>query len=283
MTSTRHDAGPVAPIVQRANHRAAIVQPCFARSRPVSQTRKESLGDAPISGERETPFVLCAQTFHNEPNPAPNPDMIRQRDYAIHSNLTKGHISTLVKRGMPLDSVQAADDWRRAHTLARKLPAPPPQEPHDARPAAGAAPERPPELPGEDVAAGACEPVRAAWERLLTAERLAWASVVQSIKARQPDASRLVGVHAQCVKNLIDNRARVMQQAQAEGQMVSAAWVRQNMLAHDGTVAALIRNMPRQLASRVNPADVEHAERTLQLWVDEVCLRTLSETSPWKD
>jgi hypothetical protein len=117
----------------------------------------------------------------------------------------------------------------------------------------------------------------------LTAERIAWTSVVQSIKARQPDANRLVAVHAQCVKNLIDNRARVMQQAQAEGQMVSAAWVRQNMLEHDGTVAALIRNMPRQLAGRVNPAAVEHAERTLQLWVDEVCLRTLSETSPWKD
>jgi hypothetical protein len=208
--------------------------------------------------------------------------MIRQRDYTIHSGLTKGHVSALVKRGMPLDSVQAADDWRRAHTLARKLPAPPPQEPPAASPAAEAAPERPAELPAEDIAAGASEPVRAAWERLLQAERLAWASVVQSIKARQPDANRVVAVHALTVKNLVDGRARVLQQAQAEGQLVSADWIRSNMLAHDGTVAALIRNMPRQLAGRVNPAAVEHAERTLQLWVDEVCLRTLSETSPWK-
>jgi hypothetical protein len=183
---------------------------------------------------------------------------------------------------MPLDTPEAADDWRRAHTLARKLPAPPPQEPPAASPAAEAAPERPAELPAEDIAAGACAPVRAAWERLLLAERLSWASVVQSIKARQPDANRLVGVHAQCVKNLIDGRARVLQQAQTEGQLVSADWIRSNMLEHDGTVAALIRNMPRQLAGRVNPAAVEHAERTLQLWVDEVCLRTLSETSPWK-
>jgi hypothetical protein len=181
---------------------------------------------------------------------------------------------------MPLTSPEAADAWRRLNTWSRKPPAPPPAPPTAEPPPT--TPERPPELPTEDVAAGACEPVKAAWQRLLLAERLSWASVVQSIKARQPDASRLVGVHALTVKNLIDGRARVLQQAQTEGQLVSADWIRSNMLEHDGTVAALIRNMPRQLAGRVNPAAVEHAERTLQLWVDEVCLRTLSETSPWK-
>lgn len=207
--------------------------------------------------------------------------MIRQRDYTLHSGLSKGHVSQLVRRGMPLDSVQAADDWRRAHTLARKLPAPP-QEPHDARPAAEAAPERPAELPTEDLAAGASEPIREAWGRLLQAERLAWSMVVAAIKGRQPDASRQVAVHALTVKHLVDGRGRVLQQAQAEGQLVSADWIRSNMLAHDGTVAALIRAMPRSLAPRVNPVDPEHAGRELQRWVDEVCLRTLSETSPWK-
>ncbi len=208
---------------------------------------------------------------------------MKQSDYVRRSGLSKGHISALVKRGMPLDSIEAADAWRRQNTLARKLPVAPPQEPHDARPAAGAAPERPAELPDEDVAAGACEPVRAAWERLLQAERLAWSMVVAAIKGRQPDASRLVAVHALTVKHLIDGRARVLAQAQAEGQLVSADWIRSNMLAHDGTVAVLIRAMPRQLASRVNPTDVEHAGRELQRWVDEVCLKTLHETSPWKD
>jgi hypothetical protein len=215
----------------------------------------------------------------NEPNPAPNPDMIRQRDYTTHSGLTKGHVSALVKRGMPLDSVQAADAWRACNTLARKLP---PPSPAPAALPAPEAPERPPELPTEDVAAGACEPVKAAWQRLLLAERLSWASVAQSIKARQPDASRLVAVHALTVKNLIDGRGRVLAQSQAEGQLVSADWIRANMLAHDGTVAQLIRAMPRSLAPRVNPVDPEHAGRELQRWVDEVCLKTLHETSPWK-
>jgi len=184
---------------------------------------------------------------------------------------------------MPLASPEAADLWRRTHTWSRKPPAPlAAPAPPAASPEPEAAPERPAELPTEDLAAGASEPIREAWARLLQAERLAWSMVVAAIKGRQPDASRLVAVHALTVKHLIDGRARVLAQAQAEGQTVSATWVRQNMLAHDGTVAALIRNMPRQLAGRVNPADVEHAERTLQIWVDEVCLRTLSETSPWK-
>jgi len=214
-----------------------------------------------------------------------------QKTYAAHAGLSRARICQLVRQGMPLDSPEAADTWRRTHTWSRKPPAPPPAAP-PAPPTADqapAAPERPPEaqerpaeLPGVDVAAGACEPVRAAWERLLQAERLSWSSVVQSIKARQPDASRLVAVHALTVTNLIDGRGRVLAQSQAEGQLVSADWIRANMLAHDGTVAQLIRAMPRSLAPRVNPVDPEHAGRELQRWVDEVCLKTLHETSPWK-
>ncbi len=240
---------------------------------------KESLGNAHRTGERGTPLVPSDRTPPNEPNSAPNPPMIRQRDYAIHSNLTKGHISALVKRGMPLDSVEAADAWRACNTLARKLP---PPTPASAASPAPKAPERPPELPDEDVAAGACEPVQAAWGRLLQAERLAWASVVQSIKGRQPDASRQVAVHALTVKNLIDGRSRVLAQAQSERELVSGAWVRRVMQEHDGVVAALARGMPRQLGCRVNPTDPCHAERELARWLNEIFLATLSSTDPWK-
>lgn len=210
---------------------------------------------------------------------------MKQIDYCRHSGLSKARVSELAQQGLPLDSPEAADQWRRQHVWSRKPPTPagPPAPP--AAPAADPAPptpERPPELPGEDVAAGACEPVRAAWERLLQAERLAWASVVQSIKARQPDASRLVGVHAQCVKNLIDGRSRVLAQAQSERELVSGAWVRRVMQEHDGVVAALARGMPRQLAGRVNPTDPCHAERELARWLNETFLATLSSTDPWK-
>ena len=302
MTSTRHDAGPVAPIVQRATpkgggctlhgeDRATCKPSCsrrathFARSKPASRTRKESLGDARNRGERETPIVLCAQTFHNEPNQAPNPDMIRQRDYAIHSNLTKGHISALVKRGMPLDSVQAADDWRRAHTLARKLPAPPPQEPPAASPAAEA-PERPPETPERpaptDPAALESTRVGQAFQRLEKAERVCWGMLAQALKNQAPDAARLLDLHSRSVRHLADSRQDVLNLAEREKTLVSGNWVRRVMLEHDGAVAYLLKAMPKQLSGRISPHDPEHCEIELTRWVQEVALATLHSTDPWR-
>ena len=37
---------------------------------------------------------------------------IRQTDYAKHAGLSKGHVSNLVRAGMPLTSLEAADQWR---------------------------------------------------------------------------------------------------------------------------------------------------------------------------
>ncbi len=54
------------------------------------------------------------------------------------------------------------------------------------------------------------------------------------------------------------------------------------MTEHDGAVASLIRAMPKQLAGRISPHDPDHAERELERWVQEVCLKTLSETDPWR-
>jgi len=51
---------------------------------------------------------------------------------------------------------------------------------------------------------------------------------------------------------------------------------------HDGAVAQLLKSMPKQLAGRIAPHDPEHAERELERWVQEVCLKTLHQTDPWK-
>jgi hypothetical protein len=54
------------------------------------------------------------------------------------------------------------------------------------------------------------------------------------------------------------------------------------MQEHDGAVASLIKAMPKQLSGRIAPHDPEHAERELTRWVQEVCLKTLHNTDPWK-
>lgn len=39
--------------------------------------------------------------------------------------------------------------------------------------------------------------------------------------------------------------------------------------------------MPKQLAGRISPHDPEHAEAELERWVQDVFLKTLSDTDPW--
>jgi hypothetical protein len=103
-----------------------------------------------------------------------------------------------------------------------------------------------------------------------------------ALEAGRPDAGRLVAVHAAAVRNLADGRGRLLDLAERERELVPGAWVRSVMLHHDGSVAQLLRAMPRQLAGRIAPHDPEHAERELDRWVQEVALRTLHTTDPWR-
>jgi hypothetical protein len=64
--------------------------------------------------------------------------------------------------------------------------------------------------------------------------------------------------------------------------LVSGDWVRKVMTDHDGAVSTLLKAMPKQLSGRIAPHDPEHAERELTRWVQEVCLKTLHNTDPWK-
>ena len=203
-----------------------------------------------------------------------------QRDYCRHAGLSPARVSQLVKAGMPLTSPEAADGWRRLNTWSRKPPAP---APADAASTAPKAPERPPEAtvallnPGT----GATE-ITAAWSRSVKAERIAWSMLAASLKAQSPDAPRMLALHSQACRHLIDNRERFVAQAERERQLVSGDWVRRVMQEHDGVMAQLIRTMPRQLAGRIAPQDPEHCEKELQRWTDEIFLKTMHDTDPWR-
>ena len=194
---------------------------------------------------------------------------ISQKAYAIHSGLSRGRVSQLCRLGMPLDSAEAADAWRgmTARQRAEASVAPSGGPPRHSQP--------PLDLDG------AAESVRAAWARLERCERVAFEMLETALEAGRPDAGRLVAIHAAAVRNLADGRGRLLDLAQRERQLVSGDWVKRVMLQHDGSVAQLLRAMPRQLAGRIAPHDPEHAERELERWVQEVALRTLNQTDPW--
>jgi len=200
-----------------------------------------------------------------------------QSEYIRHSGLSKGQVSKLVAKGMPLTSPEAADQWRGMGAKRRPGPTPPPA-PEDS------GPYRAPEAkePGDPSSIVADTP-QGAYERMRNLERATYALAVNALKARQPDAGQLVSIHARHTSNLITARIQVLELAQKERELVSGDWVRQQMVKHDGAVATLLRAMPKQLASRIAPHDPAHAEQELERWVQEVALKTLNSTSPWPE
>lgn len=195
-----------------------------------------------------------------------------QADYARAAGLTRGRVSQLVKAGMPLTSKEAADQWRGMSVQQRSNPT-----------QTDAGPYRPPEAqaPPDPAAISADTPL-GAYERQRNIERAAYALAARALKNGQPDAGRLVSIHAQAARNLTQARQEVLDLSERERTLVSGDWVRKVMTEHDGAVATLIKSMPRQLAGRIAPHDPEHAERELERWVQDICLATLHSTDPWK-
>jgi len=178
-----------------------------------------------------------------------------------------------------LTSPEAADSWRGMS--AQKRPGIIPKSVSGSSQDPG--PYRPPEAQAPtDPAVVSADTPQGAYERQRQIERAAYALAVRALKAGQPDAGRLVSIHAQAARNLAQAREEVLKLNEHERVLVSGDWVRKVMTEHDGAVATLLRAMPKQLAGRIAPHDPEHAERELDRWVQEVALATLQQTDPWK-
>jgi hypothetical protein len=201
-----------------------------------------------------------------------------QRAYAEHSGLTTGYVTMLVKKGMPLDSPEVADAWRAQNIRCKNI-----RRPTDAPAIEQEGPYRPAEASTPiDTATAASDSPEGAYERQRQIERAAYDLAVEALRGRRADAGRLVAIHAAAAKNLTSARDEVTTQAERERRLVSGDWVKKVMQEHDGAVSSLLKAMPKQLSGRIAPHDPEHAERELNRWVQEVALKTLHNTDPWK-
>jgi hypothetical protein len=210
--------------------------------------------------------------------------MMTQRGYAKHAGVSHGYVTQLVAKGMPMDSPEAADAWRRKNIRAKSttqhIEMPPTPEPTAIE---QEGPYRPAEASQPvDTAAAATDSPQGAYERQRQIERAAYDLAVDALRGGRADAGRLVAIHAAAAKNLTSARDEVIAQAEKERRLVSGDWVRKVMQEHDGAVASLLKAMPKQLSGRIAPHDPEHAERELLRWVQEVALKTLHNTDPWK-
>jgi hypothetical protein len=179
--------------------------------------------------------------------------------------------------------MEAADAWReknvrRRSDFTKDLP---PQPDPTAIEQEG--PYRPAEASNPiDTAAAATDSPEGAYERQRQIERAAYDLAVEALRGGRADAGRLVAIHAAAAKNLTSARDEVIAQAEKERRLVSGDWVRRVMQEHDGSVASLLKAMPKQLSGRIAPHDPEHCEKELDRWVQEVALKTLHQTDPWK-
>ena len=206
-----------------------------------------------------------------------------QRAYAEHTGITHGYVNYLVKKGMPMDSMEAADAWREKNVRRRSdftKDLPPQQDPTAIE---QEGPYRPAEASNPiDTAAAATDSPEGAYERQRQIERAAYDLAVEALRGGRADAGRLVAIHAAAAKNLTSARDEVIAQAEKERRLVSGDWVKRVMQEHDGSVASLLKAMPKQLSGRIAPHDPEHCEKELDRWVQEVALKTLHQTDPWK-
>ena len=207
-----------------------------------------------------------------------------QREYGERIGISQPRVAQLIAQGMPMDSPEAADEWRAKNIRTRrKFDSPKQQHQQDPTAIEQEGPYRPAEASNPiDTAAAATDSPEGAYERQRQIERAAYDLAVEALRGGRADAGRLVAIHAAAAKNLTSARDEVIAQAEKERRLVSGDWVRRVMQEHDGAVASLLKAMPKQLSGRIAPHDPEHCEIELTRWVQEVALKTLHNTDPWK-
>ncbi len=206
-----------------------------------------------------------------------------QKEYGDRIGISQPRVAQLIQQGMPMDSPEAADLWRsqniktRAKSVPKQAPTP------DTTAIEQEGPYRPAEASNHiNTATASCDSPEGAYERQRQIERAAYDLAVDALRGGRADAGRLVAIHAAAAKNLTSARDEVIAQAEKERRLVSGDWVKRVMQEHDGSVASLLKAMPKQLSGRIAPHDPEHCEKELDRWVQEVALKTLHQTDPWK-
>ena len=206
-----------------------------------------------------------------------------QREYGERIGISQPRVAQLIAQGMPMTSPEAADEWRAKNIRTRSKSVPKQEPAPDPTAIEQEGPYRPAEAANPiDTAAAATDSPEGAYERQRQIERAAYDLAVESLRGGRADAGRLVAIHAAAAKNLTSARDEVIAQVEKERRLVSGDWVKRVMQEHDGAVASLLKAMPKQLSGRIAPHDPEHCEKELDRWVQEVALKTLHQTDPWK-
>jgi hypothetical protein len=182
---------------------------------------------------------------------------LSQSQLAKQLGISQQAVAKAVKRGMPLDSVEAAMEWRRLNQGGRRGKATAPVTPR-LSPASGDLPELPDEL--------------AVTDRL---RRIAVADfeAAESIHERSA-ASRTV----RDAEEAHETRKRDLIKSEQEAQTLMHRDQVQSVIAEEaGKLRSLLEAMPAAIAQAANPADPELARDTVADYLEQV-FSTISNT-----
>jgi hypothetical protein len=186
-------------------------------------------------------------------------------------------VHKMTKKGMPLDSIEAAESWRDQNAEQRKVKGgkasdkaqpltdtPEATEKKAARIRQAATVEEAERYLSEveELRNFAKENAETLWQQGLADDSRKWLSVHQAIAKQYPT------IHAQVLKLRELHKVTITTLA---AQSTFTAFLTR--------LRGLIDSMPGALAAKVNPSDPDHAREQLERWRDESLFKTLS-TAP---
>jgi hypothetical protein len=186
-------------------------------------------------------------------------------------------VHKMTKKGMPLDSIEAAESWRdknadpdrvrggKASDKAHPLPdSPEATEKKAARIRQAATVDEAERYLSEveELRNFAKENAETLWQQGLADDSRKWLTVHQAIAKQYPS------LHSQVLKLREAHKITITTQA---AQSTFTAFLTR--------LRGLIDSMPGALAAKVNPSDPDHAREQLERWRDESLYKTLS-TAP---
>jgi hypothetical protein len=186
-------------------------------------------------------------------------------------------VHKMTKKGMPLDSIEAAESWRdknadpdrvrggKASDKSHPLPdSPEATEKKAARIRQAATVEEAERYLSEveELRNFAKENAETLWQQGLADDSRKWLTVHQAIAKQYPT------LHSQVLKLREAHKITITTQA---AQSTFTAFL--------ARLRGLIDSMPGALAAKVNPSDPDHAREQLERWRDESLFKTLS-TAP---
>ena len=215
-------------------------------------------------------------------------------------NLTKGAVSQLVKKGMPLHSIDAANAWRAVNAPPRKvkgrpapsnaaavrakpvpipLPAPAPiPQPQaevapDPQPASVPPPPPPPSAEPDPVAESRESDPRDSVRMARLAEKAAWSrfAAAQKSSLTSPDEFRRINAaYIAARQNRMKAEEDFREWRRQEGITLFLSEAQEICARPHQAVAQMLSVGPKQLAPRLYGQPIREIERTLIEWADSL-------------